>query len=130
MKKEITIDGTRIFDKKSLYEEINRQFMKNESWQLGESLDAFDDLLYGGFGEIKEQEEVRLIWENFEENKKLFGFDFTLNFYNEKLKDPERFDSKGIESKIDKLKKGEGQTYFDIILEIISEHPNIELIAK
>jgi len=130
MKKEIIIDGTRIFDKSSLYAEINRHFMKNESWQLGESLDAFDDLLYGGFGEIKENEEVRLIWGNFEENKKLFGFDFTLNFYDEKLKDSERFDSKGIQFKIDKLKKGEGQTYFDIILEIIAEHPNIELIIK
>ncbi len=30
MKKEITIDGNRIYDKKSFYEEINRVFMYNE----------------------------------------------------------------------------------------------------
>lgn len=61
MGKEIIIDGNKIHDKTSFYEEINRKFMQNESWQLAESLDAFDDLLYGGFGEIKEGEEVQLV---------------------------------------------------------------------
>lgn len=128
MKKEIIIDGNRILDKKSLYEEINRVFMQNEDWKLGESLDALNDLLYGGFGVIKESEEVRLIWKNFEENQKIFGFDFTLRFYQEKLQDPRTFNLKFIQKSIQELKEGKGMTYFEMILDIISEHPNIELI--
>ncbi len=130
MKKEIIIDGNRILDKKSLYEEINRVFMQNEDWKLGESLDALNDLLYGGFGVIKASEEVRLIWKNFEENQKIFGFDFTLRFYQEKLQDPRTFNLKLIQKSIQELKEGKGMTYFEMILDIISEHPNIELIKE
>ncbi|MGN5953973.1 barstar family protein [Sphingobacterium lactis] len=130
MKKEITIDGTKIFDKTSLYAEINAKFMQDESWQLGESLDAFDDLLYGGFGALQENEAVDLIWRNFEENKAALGYDFTLGFYAEKLEDPEHFDAAGIQKKIELLMAGEGQTYFEIIEEIISEHANINLIKQ
>lgn len=130
MKKEIIIDGNRILDKKSLYEEINRVFMQNEDWKLGESLDALNDLLYGGFGVIKESEEVQLIWKNFEENQKIFGFDFTLKFYQEKLQYPQTFNIKFIQKSIQELKEGKGMTYFEMILDIISEHPNIELIKE
>ena len=130
MKKEFVIDGNRIKDKSSLYEEINRQFMHEESWQLAESLDAFDDLLYGGFGAIKEKEEIKIVWLNFERNKEAFGLDFTRNFYKEKLEQPENFDSKLVRRQLDDLERGEGQTYFEIIEEIISSHPNIELIKK
>lgn len=130
MKKEIIIDGNRILDKKSLYEEINRVFMQNEDWKLGESLDALNDLLYGGFGVIKESEEVQLIWKNFEENKKIFGFDFTLRFYQEKLQYPQTFNIKFIQKSIQELKERKGMTYFEMILDIISEHPNVELIKE
>ena len=130
MKKEVVIDGNRITDKSSLYEEINRQFMENEDWQLGESLDALDDLLYGGFGILKENEEVRLVWKNFEENKYLFGHEFTKEFYAQKLEYPEDYNSDIIQKKLDELNSGQGQTYFDIILEIINEHKNIELVKK
>lgn len=130
MKKEITIDGNRIYDKKSFYEEINRVFMYNEEWKLVESLDALDDLFYGGFGCVKVNEEVRLIWKNFKENQQLFGYDFTLNFYREKLQNPQMFDSKLIEKRLKELEEGKGMTYFDMILAIISEHPTIELVKK
>lgn len=130
MKKEFVIDGNRIKDKSSLYEEINRKFMQEESWKLAESLDAFDDLLYGGFGAIKEKEEIKIVWLNFDSNKEAFGLDFTRNFYKEKLEQPENFDSKLVRRQLDDLERGEGQTYFEIIEEIISSHPNIELIKK
>ena len=40
--------------------------MQNEDWDISTSLDAFNDLLYGGFGEIKGKESLLLIWKNFE----------------------------------------------------------------
>jgi len=71
-----------------------------------------------------------LIWKNFKENQQLFGYDFTLNFYREKLQNPQMFDSKLIEKRLKELEEGKGMTYFDMILEIISEHPTIELVKK
>ncbi|WP_185212070.1 barstar family protein [Sphingobacterium mizutaii] len=130
MKKEIIINGSRIHDKTSFYEEINRKFMQNESWQLAESLDAFDDLLYGGFGAIREKEEITLIWENFEANREALGTEFTINYYQEKLEHPDDFDSSVIQKRLDALREGNGQTYFEILQEIIAEHSNIELIKK
>lgn len=130
MSKQIIIDGNQIHDIKSLYEEINLKFMQGEDWQLGESLDAFDDLLYGGFGAIKGDEPINLVWENFENNREVLGFYLTLNFYENKLKQPQIFNKKIIEDKIQKLKNTGRDTYFDIILEIIASHSNITLIPE
>ncbi|MDM1039967.1 barstar family protein [Empedobacter falsenii] len=130
MKKEIQIDGAKIQDLTSLYKEFNDKLMPNEDWELGESLDALDDLLYGGFGEINGNEAIRLVWTDFERMKEFFGYDFTLNFYQNKLKYPEIFNKDLIKNSIDELQNGNGKTYFEIILEIIESHSNIELVTK
>ena len=48
---EVELRGTVITDIASLYDELNPGFMQSEDWQLGQSLDALDDLLYGGIGD-------------------------------------------------------------------------------
>ena len=130
MTKKICINGNNISDKKSLYQEINRVFMAKEDWKIGESLDALNDLFYGGFGLIDGNEPVELIWTNFNHNKELFGFDYTMEFYQEKLKQPKVFSTKIIQQNISDLENGKGLTYFEMILEIIAEHKNITLITE
>lgn len=104
--------------------------MANEDWKIGECLDALNDLFYGGFGLIDGNEPVELIWTNFNHNKELFGYDFTMEFYQEKLKQPEVFSTKIIQQNISDLENGKGLTYFEMILEIIAEHKNITLITE
>lgn len=128
--KQFFIKGENIKDISTFYEEINRLFMLNEDWKIGLSLDALDDLFYGGFGEIKGNEDVELIWQNFQENRKVLGLETTLESYEKKLRSPEIFNSKFIHEKIKELNEGTGQTYFEIILKIIRDHPNINLIEK
>ncbi|MBF8458221.1 ribonuclease inhibitor [Kaistella sp. G5-32] len=128
--KQFFIKGENIKDISAFYEEMNRLFMRNEDWKIGASLDALDDLFYGGFGEIKGNEDVELIWQHFQENRKVLGLETTLEFYEKKLRSPEIFNSKLIQEKIKELNEGTGQTYFEIILKIISDHPNIHLIEK
>ena len=120
MVKHLVIEGKNISNIKTFYQEINRVFMQHENWKIGESLDALNDLFYGGFGEIKGKENIRLIWENFEENKKALGLEMTKNFYESKLKSPEIFNTAFIKEKIEALENGNWQTYFEIIAEIIS----------
>lgn len=130
MVKHLVIEGKNISNIKTFYQEINRVFMQHETWKIRESLDALNDLFYGGFGEIKGKEKISLIWENFEENKKALGLEMTKNFYESKLKSPEIFNTAFIKEKIEALENGNGQTYFEIIVEIVAEHSNIKLIEK
>lgn len=104
--------------------------MRNADWKLGESLDALNDLFYGGYGEIEGSEEVHLIWKDFEKNKNDLGLELTKNYYRNKLNYPSTFNTAFVKSKLSELKKGTGQTYFEIILDIIGEHSNIKLIAS
>ena len=126
--KKIIIEGKNINNIETFYEEVNRVFMSQENWKIGQSLDAFNDLLYGSFGEIKGKEKIQLIWKDIEQNQKSLGFETTVEFYQTKLKSPEIFNRKFVLSKIDELHHGVGLTFFEIVLEIISDHDNIILI--
>ena len=126
--KKIIIEGKNINNIETFYEEVNRVFMSQENWKIAQSLDAFSDMLYGSFGEIKGKEKIQLIWKDIEQNQKSLGFQTTLEFYQNKLKSPEIFNQKLVLSKIDELHNGVGLTFFEIILEIITDHENIILI--
>lgn len=126
--KKIIIEGKNINNIETFYEEVNRVFMLHENWKIAQSLDAFNDMLYGSFGEIKGKEKIQLIWKDMEQNQKSLGFQTTLEFYQNKLKSPQIFNRKFVLSKIDELHNGVGLTFFEIVLEIIANHENIILI--
>lgn len=128
--KKIIIEGKNINNIETFYEEVNRVFMLHENWKIAQSLDAFNDMLYGSFGEIKGKEKIQLIWKDMEQNQKSLGFQTTLEFYQNKLKSPEIFNRKFVLSKIDELHNGVGPTFFQIVLEILSDHDNIILIKN
>lgn len=126
--KKIIIEGKNINNIETFYEEVNRVFMLHENWKIAQSLDAFNDMLYGSFGEIKGKEKIQLIWKDMEQNQKSLGFQTTLEFYQNKLKSPEIFNRKFVLSKINELHNDVGFTFFEIVLEIIANHDNIMLI--
>lgn len=131
MKKlELEINGSNFQDIEGFYEELNRLVMQEENWKLGASLDAFNDLLYGGFGVIKDYDELEINWLNSEKSKGDLGVEMTKSYYQQKLKHPETYNSEFVQEKLEELEAGNGQTYFEILLEIISEHPKIELNLK
>lgn len=127
MEKQLLMDGDVINDIPSFYEEVNRVFMTGVDWQLGHSLDAFNDLLYGGFGAISDNEQVRLLWKNMEKSRQVLGYAVTKQYYETKLLPDSSFNKEYFREKLDALNKGTGQTYFEILLEIIAAHPNITL---
>jgi len=128
-KKEIILNGKAVSDIDSFYEEVNRVFMSDEDWEIGNSLDALNDLLYGGFGAIKGNEPVKLIWEDIDVSKSSLGYETTKAYYEQKLKPDSIFNKTLFREKLKVLEEGTGETYFDIIMTIISEHTNIELHA-
>lgn len=123
----LTIEGEHIHDIASFYAEINRVFMAGEDWQLGHSLDGFDDLLYGGYGALQGNAPVVLIWRQMERNRQDLGRDATRGWYQAKLDQPAGFNVQRIRADLDALERGEGPTFFDIVQQIIADHPNITL---
>jgi RNAse (barnase) inhibitor barstar len=128
MPDELTIDGVAVHDIPSFYDEINRVFMSGESWRLGESLDALDDLLYGGYGALHGRSSARVVWTDHEASRRALGREATIAHHRSKLERPGVFDSGLARSAISALEAGEGTTYFEIALAIFADHPSIELV--
>ncbi len=72
-KKKITSDGSKFIDLESFYDEIDNVLTKCLKWKTGHNLDAFNDLLRGGFGVYGHEEPIILVWKNFAHSTKLLG---------------------------------------------------------
>ncbi|NEU70208.1 ribonuclease inhibitor [Spirosoma agri] len=130
MVKRIEIEGNAINDIASFYAEINRVFMVGESWTIGPSLDALDDLLYGGYGALQSAQSIDLVWHDMDHSRNALGYQTTRNYYLDKLKPKSPYNKRLFEEKLIALENGTGETYFDTILSILADHPNIRLISQ
>ncbi|WP_208025543.1 barstar family protein [Niastella caeni] len=68
-KKTLVIDGNNFTTLEEFYTEVDKVLTKNLNWNTGHNLDAFNDLLRGGFGVHEYNEPVKLIWENSNKSK-------------------------------------------------------------
>ena len=118
-KKMTVINGGHFSDLEGFYEEISQLFMKDEDWKVG-TLDGFDDILYGV--------ETDITWKDSQKSKEDLGFDLTKKFYENKIKQRKPFNVQLIQQKLAELIAGNGQTLFEILIEIIESHKNITLI--
>jgi len=73
IKKTITINGNNFSDIETFYDEIDNVLTKDLEWQTGHNLDAFNDILGGGFGVFEYGESINLIWTNFSHSTKTLG---------------------------------------------------------
>ena len=118
-KKMTVINGSHFSNLEGFYEEISQLFMKDEDWKVG-TLDGFDDILYGI--------DSNITWKDSQKSKVDFGFDLTKEFYENKIRIGKPFNVKLIQQKLDELINTNGQTLFEILIEIIESHKNITLI--
>lgn len=118
-KKSAVINGSHFSDLLGFYEEVSDVLMKDADWKVG-TLDGFDDILYGF--------EVEIIWRESEKSKQDLGFEATKIFYENKIKQGKPFNVELIQQKLDDLIDGNGQTLFEILIEILESHQNITLI--
>lgn len=68
-----TIDGNRFSDLEGFYSEIDKILTKNLDWKTGHNLNAYNDLLRGGFGVHEYGEPIVLKWLNYEKSKRELG---------------------------------------------------------
>jgi len=120
-RKSAVINGSHFSDLSGFYEEVSDVFMKDEDWKVG-TLDGFDDTLYGFEGEI--------IWKESDKSNEDLGFEATKFFYENKIRQGKPFNIELIQQKLDYLIAGNGQTLFEILIEILESHQNITLILN
>lgn len=119
--KMTVINGSHFSNLEAFYEEASLLFLKDKDWKVG-TLDGFDDILYGYEGEI--------IWKNARKSKQDLGFDLTKEFYENKIRQGKPFNVTLIQQKLDDLISGNGQTLFEILIEIIKSNKNIKLFLE
>lgn len=126
----IYIDGSSVHDITSFYQQLNEQLMQDEDWQLGESLDAFDDLLYGGYGKWKDYDMLEIVWRDIVRSESVLGVAATKKYYEAKLAAGSAYNQHFVKEKLRELEEGNGRTYFEILIEIIESHgDNVRLIG-
>ncbi len=76
--KRIVINGKNFSDVEGFYDEVQSVLTKDFK-EFGRNLDAFDDLLYGGFGKFNENEKIILVWKDFYKSKKELPSEFLKN---------------------------------------------------
>lgn len=121
------IEGSRIDGIATLYDELNRVFMADEDWRLGESLDALDDLLYGGYGALLDATDVTVVIADHEHARAALGRDATIAWQRAKTTRA-GFDTVAAERTLAELEAGGGRLYWDIVLEVFADHPAIALV--
>lgn len=120
-KKVYIIDGDHFDDLEGLYDQISAIMLPGIVW--GHNLDALNDVLYGDFGVLKE--DFTLFWKNAARSRQKFGYEYTIAFWEKRfVRNPSLID------KLEKARQHQGQTVFDVLLEIIYDHPQITLALE
>ncbi len=76
--KTFILDGNNFSDMEGFYCEIDKLLTKNLQWKTGHNLNAFNDLLRGGFNVHEYNEPITIRWINYEKSKKDLGDEMVL----------------------------------------------------
>ncbi len=68
-----TIDGRRFSNMKGFYQEVESVFTDGLGWHLGDNLDAFNDVLRGGFGRHEYGEPIHIRWISYDKSIRDLG---------------------------------------------------------
>jgi RNAse (barnase) inhibitor barstar len=130
MKREIILDGNNFSSLAEFYDEIQNKLTSGLDGEIGRNLDAFNDVLIGGFGVYEYGEIFKLLWKNSEKSKKDLGFAETIKYLERKLKICHPTNISFVTNDLEEAKKGNGKTLFEIIVDIIHEHTHVELTLE
>jgi RNAse (barnase) inhibitor barstar len=126
----IMLDGREIFNLSSFYDEVESKLTKDLGWDMGRNLDAFNDVLRGGFGVFDYDEPVRLVWKHSEESQADLGWEETVEYLQSKLGACHPSNVPLVKEDLEKAERKQGETLFDLIVGIIREHGHIELMLE
>jgi hypothetical protein len=113
------IDGTRFSTLEEFLAEFSRVVIP-KSHPLSHSLDAFNDVLRGGFGTPDEGFTIR--WKNHDVSKRRLGYPETVRQLELRLTRCHPTNRPAVSRDLEEARAGHGPTVFDWITEIIRDH--------
>ena len=126
------IDGARFSTLEEFCEEVSRVMIPDVYW--GHNLDAFNDILRGGFG--TPEEGFSLVWKNSALSRERLGYSETVRQLQIRLTRCHPTNREHVAEDLHSAMRNEGSTVFDWLIEIIrchgpggdEEEDNVELI--
>jgi RNAse (barnase) inhibitor barstar len=111
------IDGERFSTLEEFFREIDR-VMHLSPW--GQNLDAFNDILRGGFGTPEQGFTIR--WKHHEVSKERLGYPETVRQLNLRLQRCHPSARETVSRYLNDAQEGRDQTVFDWLIDIIRRH--------
>jgi len=118
VKKVYEIDGNEFDDLEAFYDHIGEVLIPGFEW--GRNLDAFNDILRGGFGTPDEGFIVR--WKNSDRSQLELGYPETVRYVEHKLTRCHPQNRESVKRDLLLAQQGQGQTLFEILTGIIRKH--------
>ena len=115
---ELVIDGSRVWSLESFWDEVSRSLIPGGWW--GRNLDAFNDILRGGFGSPEGGFVLR--WSESETSRAFLGYPETIRQLEIRADNCHPDNIFRVAAQLEDAKQGRGPTVFDWIVEIIREH--------
>jgi RNAse (barnase) inhibitor barstar len=122
-KRQYEIDGQHFSTLEGFAEEFSKVVLPTYQWYG--NLDAFNDILYGGFG--TPDEGFILIWKNAALSSARLGYPETVRQLQQRLTKCHPTNRELVANQIAQALQYKGPTVFDWLVEIIHEHHDIEL---
>lgn len=113
----VTIDGASFASLEEFFMHFQTQAL-DETW--GRNLDAFNDVLRGGFG--KPDGGFNLVWKNHLLSKERLGYIETQRVLRARLKTCHPNAVESVQRDLSRAEENEGGTVFDWLVEIIKIH--------
>ena len=117
-KKVYVIDGTDFSTLAEFYDVVSCTLIPGAFW--GRNLDAFNDILRGGFGTPEDGFILR--WKNSQLSRIRLGHEETVRVLEERLLHCHPTNRELVTEKISDARQGVGETIFDTLVEIIHVH--------
>lgn len=117
MKPVFEIDGNHFDTLEGFYDEVSAMLV-TAPW--GRNLDAFNDILRGGFGTPDGGFVLR--WTSSARSRVVLGYETTVRYLEQKLQRCHPTNVPDVAADLEAARRGEGQTLFEIVVEIIRCH--------
>jgi RNAse (barnase) inhibitor barstar len=118
MRATYVIDGARFSRLEEFYDEISRVLIPDAYW--GRNLDAFNDILRGGFGTPEGGFILR--WKNSRLSRRRLGYRETVRQLELRLEHCHPSSRERFRRDLDRARQEQGPTVFDWLVEIIEDH--------
>lgn len=121
VRRELVLDGENFSSMSEFYDEAERVFTRELPWHPGRNLDAFNDLLRGGFGVHEYGEPITVRWLHSEKSREDLDYTATAAWYAECLERCASASRPRIRHRMEEAMEHRGETLMDMICRIIED---------